>query len=457
MGPAGDAARQLAARMAVPPTAGMWFPIVVFGVVYALIASEKVDKTVAACLGAALVIMLGGISYHDALTYIDLNVVFLLVGMMMIVGVLAETGFFEWMAVLVARKTRGDGAAVLVLFLVLTAVISAFLDNVTTVVLIAPVTILVCQVLELPVIPFLVLEAVFSNIGGTATLIGDPPNIMIASETGLSFNEFIAHLGPAVVVIMAASVIAVLAKYRRQLVVRESLRKRIEKADPAAAITDHRRLRRGLAVFGLVLLGFFLGRSAGIEPGIVALAGGMLTALACGSDIRRVMGKVEWNTILFLVGLFMLVGAMQERGAFVWLGRELVILTRGNLLATTLVILWGSALACSVVNAIPLTMATIPLIRSIVPLFAAQLGIAGDAAAVHVQVTYPLFWALSLGACLGGNGTLVGAAANVVIAQTGRRNGYDITFGRFARISFPLMLLSVVIAAAYLCLRYFLL
>jgi len=457
MGPAGDAARQLAARMAVPPTAGMWFPIVVFGVVYALIASEKVDKTVAACLGAALVIMLGGISYHDALTYIDLNVVFLLVGMMMIVGVLAETGFFEWMAVLVARKTRGDGAAVLVLFLVLTAAISAFLDNVTTVVLIAPVTILVCQVLELPVIPFLVLEAVFSNIGGTATLIGDPPNIMIASETGLSFNEFIAHLGPAVVVIMAASVIAVLAKYRRQLVVRESLRKRIEKADPAAAITDHRRLRRGLAVFGLVLLGFFLGRSAGIEPGIVALAGGMLTALACGSDIRRVMGKVEWNTILFLVGLFMLVGAMQERGAFVWLGRELVILTRGNLLATTLVILWGSALACSVVNAIPLTMATIPLIRSIVPLFAAQLGIAGDAAAVHVQVTYPLFWALSLGACLGGNGTLVGAAANVVIAQTGRRNGYDITFGRFARISFPLMLLSVVIAAAYLCLRYFLL
>lgn len=455
MGPAGEAAHTLAAAMAVPPTTGMWFPVIAFAIVYALIASEKVDKTVAACLGAGIVIMLGGISYHKALTYIDLNVVFLLVGMMMIVGILAQTGFFEWMAVLVARKTRGNGAAVLVLFLVLTAVISAFLDNVTTVVLIAPITILVCQVLELPVVPFLVLEAVFSNIGGTATLIGDPPNIMIASGTGLAFNEFLAHLSPAVLVIMGASVSAVLVLYRKQLVVRESLRQRIEKADPAAAITDHKRLRRGLAVFALVLLGFFLGRSVGIEPGIVALAGGMLTALVCGSDIRQVMGKVEWNTILFLVGLFMLVGAMQDRGVFVWLGREIVILTRGNLLATTLVILWGSALACSVVNAIPLTMAMIPVIQSVQPLFAAQMGITGDAAAIHMHVTYPLFWALSLGACLGGNGTLVGAAANVIIAQTGRRNGYDITFAKFARISFPLMILSIILSTAYLWLRYF--
>jgi Na+/H+ antiporter NhaD/arsenite permease-like protein len=452
---AGAAAHTLAAAMAVPPTAGMWFPVIAFAIVYALIASEKVDKTVAACLGAGVVIVFRGIPYHKALTYIDLNVVFLLVGMMMIVGILAQTGFFEWMAVLVARKTRGNGAAVLVLLLVLTAVISAFLDNVTTVVLIAPVTILVCQVLELPVIPFLVLEAIFSNIGGSATLIGDPPNIMIASGTGLSFNEFIAHLTPAVLIIMGASIAAVLVAYRKRLVVHESLRKRIEKADPAAAITDHKRLRRSLAVFGLVLLGFFFGRVVGVEPGIVALVGGMLTALVCGSDIRQLMGKVEWSTVLFLIGLFMLVGAMQERGVFVWLGREIVILTKGNLLATTLVILWGSALACSVVNAIPLTMAMIPLVQSIEPLFAAQLGIAGDAAAVHAHVTYPLFWALSLGACLGGNGSLVGAAANVVIAQTGRRNGYDITFARFARVGFPLMILSIVISTVYLWLRYF--
>jgi len=455
MAPAGEAAHTLAAAMAVPPTAGMWFPLITFAVVYALIASEKVDKTIAACLGAGVVIVFRGIPYHEALTHIDLNVVFLLVGMMMIVGVLAQTGFFEWMAVLVARKTRGNGAAVLILFLILTAVISAFLDNVTTVVLIAPITILVCQVLELPGIPFLVLEAVFSNIGGTATLIGDPPNIMISSGTGLSFNEFITHLTPVVLLIMGASVAVVLVVYRKQLVVHESLRRRIEKAEPAAAITDRTRMRRGLFVFGLVLLGFFFGRVGGVEPGIVALAGGMLTALVCRSDIRQLMVKVEWNTILFLIGLFMLVGAMQERGVFLWLGREIVILTNGNLLATTLVILWGSAIACSVVNAIPLTMAMIPLIQSIQPLFAAQLGITGDAAAIHMHVTYPLFWALSLGACLGGNGTLVGAAANVVIAQIGRRNGYDITFAKFARVGFPLMLISIVISTVYLWLRYF--
>ena len=438
-------------------------PGIVSGLIFVvslyLILSEKLNRTIAAMAGAA-VMMAAGLTLHfyseeEAIAAIDFDTLGLLLGMMILVALLEPTGFFQYLAVWAGRLSRGRPVRLLMLLGTVTTVLSMFLDNVTTVVLIAPITILVCQVLELPVIPFLVLEAIFSNIGGTATLIGDPPNIMIGSETGLTFNEFITHLTPAVLVIMAASVGAVLLLYRKQLVVRESLRKRIEKADPAAAITDHKRLRRCLAVFGLVLAGFFFGRAAGIEPGIVALGGGMLTALVCRSDIRDVMGKVEWNTILFLVGLFMLVGAMQERGVFAWLGREIVILTRGNLLATMLVILWGSALACSVVNAIPLTMAMIPIIQTIQPLFAAQLGITGDAAAIHMHVTYPLFWALSLGACLGGNGTLVGAAANVVIAQTGRRNGYDITFAKFARISFPLMILSIVISTLYLWLRYF--
>jgi Na+/H+ antiporter NhaD/arsenite permease-like protein len=453
--PASGAVGSLASSMAVPATSGMWLPVIIFAIIYVLIATEKVDKTIAACLGAGAVIMLQSIPYHKALTYIDLNVVFLLVGMMMIVGILAQTGFFEWMAVLVARKSRGNGVAILVFFLVLTAVISAFLDNVTTVVLIAPITILVCQVLELPVVPFLILEAVFSNIGGTATLVGDPPNIMIASRVGLTFNEFIVHLTPVILIIMGASIVAVLAVYRKKLAVRDSLRRRIDKTDPAAAITDRRNLRRGLAVFALVLAGFFLGRAVGVEPGIVALAGGMLTALVCKSDIRQIMNKVEWNTILFLVGLFILVGAMQENGVFVWLGQGIVTLTGGNLLATTMLILWGSALACSVVNSIPLTMAMIPLIQSIQPVFATQLGIAGNPSAVHVQITYPLFWALSLGACLGGNGTLVGAAANVVISQIGKRNGYDMAFGRFTRLGFPLMILSIMVSTVYLWLRYF--
>jgi Na+/H+ antiporter NhaD/arsenite permease-like protein len=443
--------------MAVPPTSGMWFPIIVFGIVYVLIASEKVDKTIAAGLGAAAVIMFHAISYQKALGYVDLNVIFLLVGMMMIVGILAQTGLFEWMAVLIARKSKGNGVAIMVFFLLLTALISAFLDNVTTVILIAPITILVCQVLELPVVPFLILEAVFSNLGGTATLIGDPPNVMIGSRIGLSFNEFAAHLTPAILIITAASLVAVLAVYRRRLVVRDAVRRRIDKTDPAAAITDHKNLRRGLGVFVFVLAGFFFGRAVDIEPGIVALAGGLLTALVCRSDIHKVIMKVEWNTLVFFIGLFMLVGAMQENGVFIWLGREIVTLTRGDLLATTIVILWVSALGSAVVDNIPLVMAMIPLIQSIEPVFAAQMGYTGNGAAVHSHITYPLFWALSLGACLGGNGTMIGASANVVISQIGRRNGYDMTFWRFTKLGFPVMILSIILSTLYLWLRYFVL
>jgi Na+/H+ antiporter NhaD/arsenite permease-like protein len=280
---------------------------------------------------------------------------------------------------------------------------------------------------------------------------------MIGSRIGLSFNEFASHLTPAILVITAASLVAVLAVYRRKLIVREAVRHRILKTDPAAAITDHKNLRRGLGVFAFVLAGFFFGRSVDIEPGIVALAGGLLTALVCRSDIHKVIMKVEWTTLVFFIGLFMLVGAMQENGVFMWLGREIVILTKGDLLATTIVILWVSALASAVVDNIPLVMAMIPLIQSIEPVFAAQMGYAGNGAAVHAHITYPLFWALSLGACLGGNGTMIGASANVVISQIGRRNGYDMTFWRFTKLGFPVMILSIILSTLYLWLRYFVL
>jgi Na+/H+ antiporter NhaD/arsenite permease-like protein len=435
----------------------MWIPVVVFAIVYLLIAFERVDKTIAACLGAGAVIMLRSIPYDRALSYIDLNVIFLLVGMMMLVGVLARTGLFEWMAILIAQKARGNGVAILIFFVVITALTSALLDNVTTVILIAPITILVCQVLELPAVPFLILEAVFSNIGGTATLVGDPPNIMIGSRTGLGFNEFILHLAPAVGIVMVVALAAVLATHRGQLHVRENIRTRVDRADPAAAITDHRNLRRGLVVFGFVLAGFFAGRALGVAPGIVALVGGMAAALVCKSDLREVIGKVEWNTLMFFVGLFMLVGSMQEAGVFMWLGRWVVSLTRGDLLLTTLMVLWVSAIASAIVDNIPFVMAMIPLIQSIIPAFALHLGIPGDTAAIHHQVEYPLFWALALGACLGGNGTLIGASANVVISQIGRRNGYDLSFSRFTRLGFPLMILSVAVCTVYVWVRYFLL
>ncbi len=449
----------LAAAAAGPSTFGgpMWLPLVVFAVVYLAIATERVDKTVAACLGAAVLIMLGSITYHSALAHIDMNVIFLLIGMMMLVGVLAQTGVFEWMAISIAQRAHGNGVVTLIFFVVITAVMSAILDNVTAVILIAPITILVCQMLELPAVQFLILEALFSNIGGTATLVGDPPNMMIGSEAGLSFDEFVIHLAPVVAIVMAVAVVAVLATHRRQLRVRDNIRARIERAVPSAAITDPRNLRRGLVVFGLVLVGFFGGREFGVEPGIVALAGGMASALVCKSDLRKVVERVEWNTLMFFIGLFMLIGSMQDNGVFLWLGRSVVSLTGGDLLLTTIMVLWVSAIASAIVDNIPFVMAMIPLIQSVIPAFAAHQGLTGDAAAIHQQVEFPLYWALALGACLGGNGTLIGASANVVISQIGRRNGYDLGFMKFTRMGAPLMLLSVSVAAVYLWVRYFVL
>ncbi len=434
-----------------------WIPLlIIFGITYALIASEKVDKTIAAGLGAAAAIMLHYVPYEKAMEHVDLNVIFLLIGMMVIVNVLSTTGLFQWVAVVIARKARGNGPVILVSLLLATAFLSAFLDNVTTVILISPITILICQVLEIHAIPVLILEAVFSNIGGTATLVGDPPNILIGSRAGLSFNEFLVNLTPPVLLIMAISVVVVFFLFGRGLKVKEAAKARIMATEPRLAIIDPRRMYIGLSVFCLILLGFFLGRVLGIEPGIVALAGALLMVLACRADLHHCLGKVEWNTILFFISLFMLIGALQEAGLFQFLGQEVISLTRGNLMLTTLVVLWVSAIASAIVDNIPLVIAMIPLIQSIIPTFATQMGYAGDPQMIHTHITYPLYWALALGACLGGNGTLIGASANVVICQIARKNRYPITFWQFTRLGFPMMILSLVISSAYIYLRYFL-
>jgi Na+/H+ antiporter NhaD/arsenite permease-like protein len=420
-----------------------------------MIASEKVDKTIAAGLGAAAAIMLHYVPYEKALEHVDLNVIFLLVGMMIIVNVLAATGLFQWVAVVIARKARGNGPVIVISLLLATAFVSAFLDNVTTVILIAPITILICQVLEIRAIPVLILEAVFSNIGGTATLIGDPPNILIGSRAGLSFNEFLINLTPSILIITGISALVVYLVFRKSLKVKEAAKARIMATEPSLAIIDPKRMYIGLAVFCLILAGFFLGRVLGIEPGIVALAGALLMVLVCRADLHHCLGKVEWNTILFFIGLFMLIGALQEAGLFQFLGQEVITLTKGNLMLTTLVILWVSAIASAVIDNIPLVIAMIPLIQSIIPTFAAQMGYAEGSAMIHTQIAYPLYWSLALGACLGGNGTLIGASANVVICQIARKNRYPITFWQFTRLGFPMMILSLVISTAYIYMRYF--
>ena len=427
--------------------------IILFAITYVLIASEKLDKTAAALLGGSAAILLGLVPHEAALEAIDLNVVFLLVGMMIVVNILAGTGLFEWVAVTIARRARGDGARILLLFLAATAVLSAFLDNVTTVILIAPITILICEILELSAVPFLVLEAIASNVGGTATLIGDPPNVLIASATGLSFNAFLLNLSPAVLVMLAVGLPLAWLVASRTITVREECKARLLRARPEKAILQPDRLKRALAVFGLMLLAFFASHGLHIEPGIIAISGALIMAIVCGVDLHHALEKVEWNSIFFFVGLFMLIGALEHNEVFESLGLLILDVTAGNFTATALTVLWFSAIASAIVDNIPLVIAMIPLIKTIVPIFAQQMGI-DDPEAVRLQIEEPLYWALALGACLGGNGSLVGASANVVVAQIARRNRYPFTFWAFTRMGLPVMLGTTVIASAYLCLRY---
>jgi Na+/H+ antiporter NhaD/arsenite permease-like protein len=429
--------------------------LAIFIVTYVLIASEKVDKTLAALMGAVVMIVSRTVPYEESLKAVDMNVIFLLLGMMVIVGVMAQTGVFEWLAIHLARLARGNGVVIMCAFLLMTAVVSAFLDNVTTIILVAPLTILVTQILEIPTKPLLILEAIFSNIGGTATLVGDPPNILIGSKAGLSFNAFIVNLSPAILIVLAVSLALVGRMYCQSMRSSEAGRDRIRRAKPALAILQPVELRRSLGVFALVLLGLFLGRLIHIEPGLLALAGGVAMALVNKREAHEVLGYVEWNTIFFFVGLFMLIFGLEHNGVFVMMGRELLHMTGGNLLVTALAILWFSAIASAIVDNIPLVMAMIPLVQSMTPVFAKQMGLEGQEALIAQQISCPLFWSLALGACLGGNGTLVGASANVVISQIAKRNNHGFTFWEFSRLGFPLMVLSLVLCTGYIYLRYF--
>lgn len=483
----------------------MLIPIIIFLVVYFFIATELVDKTIAALIGAALMIGFGLVPYtaeqaseqhvvlhaeapaalessmeqeapaaetvdqehplHDvpaieraaaeeeeaeyvpkgALGSIDLNVLFLLIGMMVIVNTLSDTGVFEWLAIQLARLAKGNGMLIVVFFMVMTAVLSAFLDNVTTVILMAPITILLCQLLEMPAPPILIMEAVFSNIGGTATLVGDPPNILIGSQSDLTFNDFLVNLGPPVLVMMFILLGVMFLLFRKSIKTTAATRKRIETSRPEKAILEPVVLKKALVVFGLVLAGFFTSHTLEIEPGIIALAGGMVMVLVCKKDIHHALMHVEWNTILFFAGLFMMIAALEHHGVFEAMGEYILELCGGDPMKTTLMLLWFAAIASAILDNIPLVMAMIPLVKGISP----ELGYA-------LGADNPLLWALALGACLGGNGTMVGASANVVIAQIANRNNCKISFMGFTKYGFPFMIASLAIAHVYLYVRFFL-
>jgi Na+/H+ antiporter NhaD/arsenite permease-like protein len=427
--------------------------LIIFVVTYVLIVSEVVDRVAAAVIGASLAIFLQYIPYEEALHKVDLNVMYLLVGMMMVVNILGETGLFEWVAVAIAKKARGNVLIIVIGLLAATAVLSAFLDNVTTVVLIAPITILLAQILEVRAEPILILEAIFSNIGGTATLIGDPPNILIGSQGNLTFIQFIIHLSPIIFVLMILALVIVVVAFGRRFHATPEARQRVLAAQPARAIVDPVNLKRGLVVFFLILLGFCLCHMAHIEPGIVALAGALLMVIVCRVEVHKAFAKVEWNTIFFLIGLFMLVGALEYQGLFETLGHWMLLVTKGNLFLTALAVLWVSAVLSGAMGNIPVVIAFIPLVQSMFPAFGEQLGI-DDEETLKVVVAQPLYWSLALGTCLGGNGTLFGAAANIVVAQIAKRNKYEITFFAFFKYGFPIMLFTLALSSAYIYIRY---
>jgi len=414
--------------------------IFIFVVVMALVMSEKVNRTIAALVGACLILLLRILTFDEALGYIDFNTLGVLVGMMIIVGIVKNTGVFEYLAIFASKKVKGDPWKIILSLSIITAVISAFLDNVTTVLLIVPMTFVITDTLELDPLPFLIPEIMASNMGGTATLIGDPPNIMIGSATGLGFVDFIVNLGPIIVIIFAATFFIFKILFRKQLIISPEKELEILQFDEKKAIKDPSLLRKSLIVLGLVILGFFFHEQLNYPSALVALSGAALLLLLSRESIDEVFSNVEWPTLFFFGGLFILVGALETVGVINKLASLLVEMTGDNLLLTGIIMIWFSALASSVLDNIPFVATLIPLIKAI-------------GLKTGMDIT-PLWWAVSLGACLGGNGTLIGASANVIVAGLAEKHGHRLTFGKYLKYGLPLMLLSIFLSTIYLIVFY---
>lgn len=413
--------------------------VAIFVIALAVIISEKVHRAVVALAGAALVLMLGIMSFDEALEHIDFNTLGVLFGMMLFVGVVKLSGLFEYLAVKCAHLAKGDPWHIMLLFVLLTALLSAFLDNVTTVLLMGPMTLNICKLLKVDPVPFFLTEIMASNIGGTATLIGDPPNIMIGSAAGYGFADFILMDAPAVVIILAVICVVFYFLYGRRLSAPASEISAVLALDPADYVKDHRLLRVSVAMICLVVVGFMGHGALGWESSVVALAAAALILLVSRANIDTALAQVEWTTLVFFAGLFVIVGAMTATGVIDMLASWLTNVTGGNVFLTMLVLVFGSALVSSFLDNIPFVATMIPIL--------------GSMQAAGMDVT-PLWWAVSLGACLGGNGTLIGASANVVLSDISRKNGHPITFVQYLKVGFPLMLLSTCIAAGYLVLRF---
>jgi Na+/H+ antiporter NhaD/arsenite permease-like protein len=426
--------------------------VAIFAITYAAVVSEKIHKAVAALIGAVIVIALGIVSQHEAFTvHIDFNVIFLLVGMMVIVHILGKTGVFQWLAIKGAQISKGHPVRILIMLSVLTAIISAFLDNVTTVLLMAPMTLLVAQQLRITPIPYLICEVIASNIGGTATLIGDPPNILIGSFAHLTFNDFLVNLTPCIALVMVGFVIMAKIVFRRAFTTSAEVRARVMEMDASRSITDKRLLVKSLVVMSLVMVAFLLHGMLNLEPATIAIGGAAVLLLITRSDPQEAFNFVEWPTLFFFIGLFVIIGGLRSTGVIKVAADAVFGLTGGSFWITVIVLLWFSAIASAIIDNIPFVATVMFLVKGIAPQIAGNTpALAGKERMVEVV----LFWALSLGACLGGNSTIIGASANVVVAGIAERNGHHISFLRFMKYGIPFTIMAMLICTAYIILRY---
>lgn len=420
--------------------------ISVFVVVLVLIGAELMNRTVAALLGAAAIIAFGVVEQRDAASeFIDWNTIGLLAGMMVIVAILDRTGIFEYLAVKSAQWGKARPGRILIILAVVTAFLSAFLDNVTTVILMVPVTFLIADALGMSPLPFLLTQVLASNIGGAATLIGDPPNILIGSAAELSFAEFVVNLTPLVLITLPFVLAYLYFVFREEFRYSKDAEETIRKMDARGAIRDPVLLRKSLTVLSIVILAFFLHGVLNLEVATIALLGAAALMLYARSNVEEVLREVEWPTLLFFVGLFVLVGGLEATGFVGGVANLLTGVAGGASFTTALVVMWGSAFASGVIDNIPFTATMIPVIQEL-----------ARAEGLSEAQTKPLWWSLAIGADFGGNATLIGASANVVVAGMSERAGQKISFLKFMAYGIPVTLISLAIATPYVLLRYYL-
>lgn len=424
------------------PNVQLVITVVTFIVTYVLIMSEKIHRSIVALAGGLLMLLFGILKFEEAKQAIELNTIGLLIGMMIIVGITRRTGVFGYLAVKAVRWAKGRPIRILAAMAIITAVLSAFLDNVTTVLLVVPVTFSIVDALGLNPVPFLIAEIMSSNIGGTATLIGDPPNIMIGSAVpALGFLDFITNLAFINIIILIVNTAVLCWMYRKDLIYDPVGAQKLLSLNPLDEIKDYSLMKKSLGVLALTMAGFVLHQVLHWDSSVIALSGAVLLMIISHEEPEDIFLTIEWPSIFFFVGLFILVGALDKVGVIHAIAAEALKLTGGKMLATSMLILWLSAISSAFVDNIPFVATMIPLIKTM-----GQLGGLTNLA--------PLWWSLSLGACLGGNGTLIGASANVVVAGIAEKNGVPISFWGFTKKAFPLMIVSIVISSVYVYLAY---